>query len=50
MNKNSNYQPIHPEGITDLFRKKAFQESFLLESLMKNFKLNGYQRSKSSFN
>ena len=44
MNKNSNYQPIHPEGITDLFEKKAFQESFLLESLMKNFKLNGYQK------
>ena len=43
MNKNSNYQPIHPEGITDLF-EKSISRKFSLESLMKNFKLNGYQK------
>ena len=43
MKKTLNYQPIHPEGISDLLEKKAFQETFLVESLMKNFKLNGYK-------
>ena len=43
MKKNLNYQPIHPEGIRDLLEKKAYQESYLVESLMKNFKLNGYK-------
>ena len=44
MKKNINYPPILPEGISDLLEEKAFQESFLLDSLMKNFLLNGYKR------
>tara|TARA_B100000686_G_scaffold327034_1_gene385517 strand:+ start:15659 stop:16804 length:1146 start_codon:yes stop_codon:yes gene_type:complete len=44
MKKILNYPPILPEGITDLLENKALQESSLVESLMKNFKLNGYKR------
>ena len=44
MKKNINYPPLLPEGVSDLLEEKAFQESFLLNSLMKNFLLNGYKR------
>ena len=33
-----------PKGISDLLEKRTYQDSFLTENLMTNFKLNGYQR------
>ena len=33
-----------PRGINDLLEEKSFQESFLSESLMNIFKLNGYEK------
>ena len=33
-----------PRGINDLLEKKSFQDSFLSQTLMNSFKLNGYEK------
>jgi len=44
MKNNDKKIGLLPRGINDLLEQKSFQESFLSQSLMNIFKLNGYEK------
>ena len=44
MKNNEKKIGLLPRGINDLLKQKSFQESFLSQSLMNIFKLNGYEK------